>query len=43
VYDLARANNVTVVAGADPSVGVSGGWLMVRNVFASLDEILINP
>ncbi|KIM38694.1 hypothetical protein M413DRAFT_29932 [Hebeloma cylindrosporum] len=28
VYDLARENNVTVVAGADPSVGVSGGWVM---------------
>jgi hypothetical protein len=42
VYDLARENNVTVVAGADPSVGVSGGWVMVRNV-PRLDGILIDP
>ncbi|KAF8967507.1 FAD-binding domain-containing protein [Flammula alnicola] len=28
IYDLARDNNVTFVAGADPSVGASGGWVM---------------
>ncbi|KDR75664.1 hypothetical protein GALMADRAFT_226306 [Galerina marginata CBS 339.88] len=28
IYDFALANNVTVVSGADPSVGASGGWLM---------------
>ncbi|KAF8887280.1 hypothetical protein CPB84DRAFT_1849918 [Gymnopilus junonius] len=28
VYAFAAANNVTVVAGADPGVGLSGGWVM---------------
>ncbi|KAF9477860.1 FAD-binding domain-containing protein [Pholiota conissans] len=28
IYDFSRANNVTFVAGADPSVGASGGWVM---------------
>lgn len=29
IYDMARDNNVTFVSGADPSVGASGGWVMV--------------
>ncbi|KAJ3513633.1 hypothetical protein NLJ89_g2842 [Agrocybe chaxingu] len=28
IYDFARANNVTIVAGADPAVGATGGWSM---------------
>ncbi|PPR04434.1 hypothetical protein CVT26_002263 [Gymnopilus dilepis] len=28
VYDFAAANNVTVVGGSDPAVGLSGGWVM---------------
>ncbi|KAF8165978.1 FAD-binding domain-containing protein [Crassisporium funariophilum] len=28
IYDFAKANNVTFVGGADPSVGASGGWVM---------------
>ncbi|PPQ74692.1 LOW QUALITY PROTEIN: hypothetical protein CVT26_007602 [Gymnopilus dilepis] len=28
IYSFAGANNVTVVAGADPGVGISGGWAM---------------
>ncbi|KAJ3513634.1 hypothetical protein NLJ89_g2843 [Agrocybe chaxingu] len=28
VYDFARANNVTIVGGADPAVGATGGWSM---------------
>lgn len=36
IYTFAAANNVTVVAGADPGVGISGGWAMVSsNVSAS--------
>ena len=29
IYDFAAANNVTVVGGADTTVGMSGGWTMV--------------
>ncbi|KAF8187168.1 FAD-binding domain-containing protein [Pholiota molesta] len=28
IYDFAKDNNITFVAGADPSVGASGGWVM---------------
>ncbi|KDR84449.1 hypothetical protein GALMADRAFT_133744 [Galerina marginata CBS 339.88] len=28
IFDFAKANNVTFVAGADPGVGASGGWVM---------------
>jgi len=28
VYAFSAANNVTIVGGADPSVGLSGGWVM---------------
>lgn len=30
IYDLADANNVTFVGGADITVGASGGWVQVR-------------
>lgn len=37
IFDLAKENNVTFVAGADPSVGASGGWVMVRGECESDD------
>ncbi|KAH9482115.1 FAD-linked oxidoreductase phmC [Psilocybe cubensis] len=28
IYNFAKSNNITVVGGADPAVGASGGWVM---------------
>lgn len=39
IYDFARENNVTFVGGADPSVGASGGWVMVCHIGHEMGDI----